>query len=511
MSIPLPNLDDRDFSDLMREVRALIPRYAPAWTNHNVSDPGITLLELLAWLSEATIYRINRSSDVSEARFLELLGASFSAARPAGITLSFAAEGLSQGMTLPRGTRVLADRLDGRPPLHFETRHDVVLRQQIVGSQEMFAGQVGCVQLRRIDNEFVGIATEKAFQHYFVSTDHVVPRNETELEPQISMMIDGTPWSYRDSLLDSGPNDRHFTVNVRTNRIYFGGGIGMIPPAGGEISISYKSTLGIIGELPIDTQFQLALDIGVDLEITRVGEFVEGALPTSLNEARYVAVDALRTKNRAITTADFEELLLAHPDFNLARAKCVAGVDLTATEGQQALTDHVSVIVVPKQEQDNHSTVSGDGVYKPAPTPEEIESIYTFLDERRLITCRHHVVGPTYVDVKIITDIVTNQQRSNDDVIDDLATNIKAFFHPLTGGPGDETSGWPFGRDVYLSEVYEVIENTSGVDHVENLVLQTRDESGVWEQAGEQIELGLSALVYLDIDSQTDIRIQDQY
>ena len=73
MPIELPNLDDRQYNDLVEEMRALIPRYAPDWTDHNASDPGIMLIELLAWLTEATLYRLNRVPETTEWRFLELL------------------------------------------------------------------------------------------------------------------------------------------------------------------------------------------------------------------------------------------------------------------------------------------------------------------------------------------------------------------------------------------------------------------------------------------------------
>ena len=56
MPIQLPNLDNRQFTDLMEEALALIPTYAPEWTNHNPADPGITLLELFAYLTEMLIY-----------------------------------------------------------------------------------------------------------------------------------------------------------------------------------------------------------------------------------------------------------------------------------------------------------------------------------------------------------------------------------------------------------------------------------------------------------------------
>lgn len=74
MPIPIPQLNDRDFTSLMEEVRALIPRYNARWTNYNLSDPGITLLELFAWLSEQMLYRVNRIPLQNFDAFLKLLG-----------------------------------------------------------------------------------------------------------------------------------------------------------------------------------------------------------------------------------------------------------------------------------------------------------------------------------------------------------------------------------------------------------------------------------------------------
>jgi hypothetical protein len=73
MSLPIPNLDDRDFDQLADEARALIPRNLPAWTDHNPSDPGITLQELFAFLVEIAIYQLNRVSERSLRRFADLV------------------------------------------------------------------------------------------------------------------------------------------------------------------------------------------------------------------------------------------------------------------------------------------------------------------------------------------------------------------------------------------------------------------------------------------------------
>lgn len=73
MPLPLPDLDDRRFDDLLADARALIPSLAPGWTNHNAADPGITLIELFAYLTEALIYRLNRVTDANRLSFLRLL------------------------------------------------------------------------------------------------------------------------------------------------------------------------------------------------------------------------------------------------------------------------------------------------------------------------------------------------------------------------------------------------------------------------------------------------------
>lgn len=73
MPLPVPNLDDRTFDQLVLEGRSLIPRYSQEWTNHNPSDPGITLLELFAWLTETALFQLDQVPDISIERFLRLL------------------------------------------------------------------------------------------------------------------------------------------------------------------------------------------------------------------------------------------------------------------------------------------------------------------------------------------------------------------------------------------------------------------------------------------------------
>src|SRR3954453_23528391 len=74
MALPTPELDDRKFQDIVDEAKRLIPQYCPEWTNHNLSDPGVALIELFAWMSEMVLYRLNQVPDRFFAKFLELVG-----------------------------------------------------------------------------------------------------------------------------------------------------------------------------------------------------------------------------------------------------------------------------------------------------------------------------------------------------------------------------------------------------------------------------------------------------
>jgi predicted phage baseplate assembly protein len=122
MPLQAPNLDNRRFADIVAEARALIPRYAPEWTDHNDSDPGITLVQLFAWMTEMLIYRLNLVPDLNYIKFLQLLGIELKPAQPARAELTFAlARDDLEFVIVPRGTQVAAAESGGAQPLVFET------------------------------------------------------------------------------------------------------------------------------------------------------------------------------------------------------------------------------------------------------------------------------------------------------------------------------------------------------------------------------------------------------
>src|SRR4051812_13019630 len=83
MPLPTPILDDRSYQQLRDELVARIPVYAPEWTDFNPSDPGVTLLELFAFLGENLLFRFNQIPEATQLAFLRLLDIPLRPAQPA--------------------------------------------------------------------------------------------------------------------------------------------------------------------------------------------------------------------------------------------------------------------------------------------------------------------------------------------------------------------------------------------------------------------------------------------
>ncbi|GEM_PF-758825 len=89
MPIEAPNLDDLTYAEIVERAKQLIPVYCPEWTNFNDADPGMTLVQLFAWMTEMTIYRLNRVPDATYIHFLNFIGERQGPALPARTLVSF--------------------------------------------------------------------------------------------------------------------------------------------------------------------------------------------------------------------------------------------------------------------------------------------------------------------------------------------------------------------------------------------------------------------------------------
>jgi predicted phage baseplate assembly protein len=143
MPLTLPKLDDRDYNEILRETIARIPAHTPEWTNHNDSDPGITLLQLFAFMTENLLYRSNLIPDRNRLKFLQLLAVPLRPASAArGVVTIANQRGPLETITLPPGLPVQAGRIGfvttrGLDVLPIEGR--AYYRRKLTGPQEVEA------------------------------------------------------------------------------------------------------------------------------------------------------------------------------------------------------------------------------------------------------------------------------------------------------------------------------------------------------------------------------------
>ncbi|MGF1497057.1 MAG: putative baseplate assembly protein [Elainellaceae cyanobacterium] len=135
-NLPKSDLDDRSFEDLVRECILRIPRYCPEWTNHNPGDPGITMIELFAWLTKQMLYRFNQVPRRNYVAFLELLGIRLRPPTPARTELTFYLTRSHNSRQISRtnnsqvirtGTEVATVRTETEEAVIFSTDRDLVI------------------------------------------------------------------------------------------------------------------------------------------------------------------------------------------------------------------------------------------------------------------------------------------------------------------------------------------------------------------------------------------------
>jgi predicted phage baseplate assembly protein len=141
VAIEAPNLDDRTFQDIVDEAKRLIPRYCPEWTNHNLSDPGVALIELFAWMSEMVLYRLNQVPDRLYVKFLNLVGIEPFPASVARADVTFLLSTvLDQAVVVPEGTEVATAELEGEAVIFSTTEELVISPPRLMAAKTGTAG-----------------------------------------------------------------------------------------------------------------------------------------------------------------------------------------------------------------------------------------------------------------------------------------------------------------------------------------------------------------------------------
>ena len=128
MPLPTPDLDDRRFQDLVDEAKRFVQRRMPEWSDHNVSDPGITLIEVFAQMTDTLLFRLNQLPDRLYVAFLNMIGLRMLPPTPARAPVTFWLTSPARGrLTIAAGTRVGTPRTATAASIVFTTREDLAV------------------------------------------------------------------------------------------------------------------------------------------------------------------------------------------------------------------------------------------------------------------------------------------------------------------------------------------------------------------------------------------------
>jgi predicted phage baseplate assembly protein len=292
----------------------------------------------------------------------------------------------------------------------------------------------------------------------------------------------------------SSPKDRHFRIDAYAGEIHFGpavrtvdGGLrcyGEIPQAGAVLRLeSYRTGGGRAGNVAQGQVRVLKTSIPYVSRVENRSSAIGGAEAETLNDAKARGPLLLRSRGRAVTAQDFEEL--ARDVVPGIRVHCLAEPDSSSG---------VRVLVVPEMAADRLGRI------KPAdldPPRQILEQIHSRLDEVRLVGSRLLVQPPAYQWLTVIVDLSSRPGFEPDDVETEVLRTLYRLYHPLIGGP--DGKGWPFGRSVQSHEVQATLARIAGVDMSRevSVKLYPVDESSRQSSAEVQrMDLRENELVY---------------
>ncbi|NBD22294.1 putative baseplate assembly protein [Paenibacillus glycinis] len=270
-------------------------------------------------------------------------------------------------------------------------------------------------------------------------------------------------WTAVENLLESDGDGRHYEIDRTFGTVQFGDGIhGKVPPIGSDnIAADYQAGGGGAGNIGAG-----------ELRIMRTSiAYVDGASNPYAYDCGYDTEPLghalergpllIRTRNRAVTAADYEQLAL-QASRGIARAKCLPNFN---DKGERD-SGWVTVLIVPQ---------SSDA--KPVPAPPLRQQAEAYLRSRAANVAaypRHiKVFGPVYAEVSVSAELIASSFDAMPAVETEAYRKLTAYLHPLTGGK--DGRGWDFGELPCLSELYALFEADRNVDHVEGLAMTIRD------------------------------------
>lgn len=301
-------------------------------------------------------------------------------------------------------------------------------------------------------------------------------------------------WEEVEDFGESNAEDRHFTCDGVTGEIRFGPALrqregtvrryGAIPPRGAEIRFSaYRCGGGTVGNVRIGTITELKAPIPYVDRVTNRFPASGGIDAEDLEDARLRAPHVLRTRRRAVAADDFEHLVRQAFAADIARVRCLQA-SLPGADGRPG-PGQIYILAIPRLPEHLAAGYIPEGQL--ALDDELRERIEAYLDEHRLLTAELTVRTPDYRRVSITVDVQARAESDPRRVEQDIAARLEAFLNPFVGGL--EGQGWPFGRDLYLSDLYACIQSIEGVAYIKDLRMSWLDRQNKPHAEEKKIEL----------------------
>ncbi|MBA3538163.1 MAG: putative baseplate assembly protein [Deltaproteobacteria bacterium] len=268
-------------------------------------------------------------------------------------------------------------------------------------------------------------------------------------------------WKRVDSFFASGPRSRHYMLDYVSNIVSFGDGRhGMVPPEGKASIVvqQYRIGGGSLGNVNSNTLTSLGRALAYVETVTNPLPAQGGADRETIEEAKARAPYTIKSRDRAVTTEDYEMLAL-RASTTLARARCVP---------DRSNRGHVTLALVPKGDVRGNNLTT-----RLVPSNEVLRYVKRYLDDRKLVGTVLNVVRPRYKDVSVRVVLIRRTLGTSDRLRKDIEQKLRRFLHSLVGGR--DGKGWEFGRPVLKTEMIHLVEEVPGVEGVDGLDI--RDEA----------------------------------
>ncbi len=261
---------------------------------------------------------------------------------------------------------------------------------------------------------------------------------------------------------------------------------GKTPPAGRQIRFaSYRCGGGVIGNVGQKTIVVLKSSVPYIDKVTNFKAATGGTDAETLEMAKLRAPQVVRARTRAVTGEDYEVLAReASPLVARARCQSPGSGDGSPPPGV------VRVFLVPHIPEPDR-LLAADELEIPRLAREAVQS---YLDERRLLATSLELASPHYLPVSVVARIRVKDHADATRFSAEAEKRLYRYINPVCGGP--DGKGWPFGRSLSLSEAYAALQETPGLDYIEDIQLFPLDPAtGERQEASHRIAVSRDGLI----------------